>query len=105
MIVWVLRRMHPNRGEEKRRKFRTTRLKRLKKVGAARRIESSNDSLGAQEDASKQGRSIRDIDADAEMFMDATTGEKDEQSTKLDDSIAGEAVTTAGVEDSVVPIC
>ncbi|GJV84626.1 putative ribonuclease H-like domain-containing protein, partial [Tanacetum coccineum] len=38
---------------EKRRKFRTTGLKRLKKVGAARRIESSNDSLGAQEDASK----------------------------------------------------
>ncbi|GJT80732.1 ribonuclease H-like domain-containing protein, partial [Tanacetum coccineum] len=32
---------------EKRGKFRTTWLKRLKKVGAARRIESSNDSLGA----------------------------------------------------------
>ncbi|GJW50188.1 hypothetical protein Tco_0091539 [Tanacetum coccineum] len=41
---------------EKRRKFRTTGLKRLKKVGTARRIESSNDSLSAQEDASKQGR-------------------------------------------------
>ncbi|GJY40451.1 hypothetical protein Tco_0427721 [Tanacetum coccineum] len=114
---------------EKRRKFRTTGLKRLKKVGAARRIESSNDSLGAQEDASKQGRRIEDIDADAEvtlvnetqerqdedlmfdtgvldgdeMFVDATTGEKDEQSTKLDDSTAGEAVTTAGVEDSALP--
>ncbi|GKA85540.1 hypothetical protein Tco_0807194 [Tanacetum coccineum] len=114
---------------EKRRKFRTTGLKRLKKVGAARRIESSNDSLGAQEDASKQGRRIEDIDADAEvtlvnetqerqdedlmfdtgvldgdeMFVDATTGEKDEQSTKIDDSTAGEAVTTAGVEDSVAP--
>ncbi|GJU83904.1 hypothetical protein Tco_1291450 [Tanacetum coccineum] len=115
---------------EKRRKFRTTGLKRLKKVGAARRIESSNDSLGAQEDASKQGRRIEDIDADAEvtlvnktqerqdedlmfdtgvldddeMFMDATTGEKDEQSTKLNDSTAGEAVTTAGAEDSALPI-
>ncbi|GJY77218.1 hypothetical protein Tco_0482334 [Tanacetum coccineum] len=114
---------------EKRRKFRTTGLKRLKKVGAARRIESSNDSLGAQEDASKQGRRIEDIDADAEvtlvnetqerqdedlmfdtgvldgdeMFVDATTGEKDEQSTKIDDSTAGEAVTTAGVEDSAAP--
>ncbi|GJW31848.1 hypothetical protein Tco_0051880 [Tanacetum coccineum] len=111
---------------EKRRKFRTTGLKRLKKVGAARRIESSNDSLGAQEDASKQGRRIKDIDADAEvtlvnetqerqdedlmfdtgvldgdeMFVDATTGEKDEQITKIDDSTAGEAVTTAGVDDS-----
>ncbi|GJW78334.1 hypothetical protein Tco_0140016 [Tanacetum coccineum] len=114
---------------EKRRKFKTTGLKRLKKVGAARRIESSNDSLGAQEDASKQGRRIEDIDADAEvtlvnetqerqdedlmfdtgvldgdeMFVDATTGEKDEQSTKIDDSTAGEAVTTAGVEDSAAP--
>ncbi|GJY92299.1 hypothetical protein Tco_0508081 [Tanacetum coccineum] len=29
--------------------------------------------------------------------------EKNEQSTKLDDSTAGEAVTTAGVEDSVAP--
>ncbi|GJU36366.1 hypothetical protein Tco_1184720, partial [Tanacetum coccineum] len=97
---------------EKRRKFRTTWLKRLKKVGAARRIESSNDSLGTQEDASKQGRRIKDIDADAgvtlvnetqerqdedlmfdtrvldgdEIFVDAITGEKDEQSTKIDDS-------------------
>ncbi|GJW45936.1 hypothetical protein Tco_0077582 [Tanacetum coccineum] len=49
---------------EKRRKFKTIGLKRLKKVGASRRIESSNDSLGAQEDASKQGRRIEDIDAD-----------------------------------------
>ncbi|GKE41249.1 hypothetical protein Tco_1464654 [Tanacetum coccineum] len=110
---------------EKRRKFRTTRLKRLKKVGTARRIESSNASSGAQEDASKQGRRIKDIDADAEVtlvnetqerqdedlmfdtgvldddevFVDVTTVEKEEQSTKT-----GEAVTTAGVEDSVVPI-
>ncbi|GKF81739.1 hypothetical protein Tco_0240341, partial [Tanacetum coccineum] len=107
---------------EKRRKFRTTRLKRLKKVGTARRIESSNDSLGTQEDASKQGRSIRDIDADTdvtlvnetqerqdedlmfdtgvldgdEMFVDATTGDKDEQSIKIDD-------TTTGVEGSAAP--
>ncbi|GKC36785.1 hypothetical protein Tco_1049169 [Tanacetum coccineum] len=113
---------------EKRRKFRTIGLKRLKKVGAARRIESSNDSLGAQVDASKQGRRIENIDADAEvtlvnetqegqdedlmfdtgvldgdeMFVDATTGEKDEQSTKIDDSTTGEAVTTAGVEDSTI---
>ncbi|GKE64432.1 hypothetical protein Tco_1518593, partial [Tanacetum coccineum] len=111
---------------EKRRKFRTTGLKRLKKIGAARRIESLNDSLGAQEDASKQGMRIKDIDADAkvtlvnktqekldedlmfntrvldgdEMFVDATTGEKYEQSTKIDDSTAGEAVTTAGVDDN-----
>ncbi|GJZ81272.1 hypothetical protein Tco_0646266 [Tanacetum coccineum] len=69
------------------RKFKTTRLKRLKKVSATRRIESSNDSLGAQEDAFKQGRRTEDIDADAEK-----------SSTKT-----GEAVTAAGVEDSAAP--
>ncbi|GJR00383.1 hypothetical protein Tco_0523367 [Tanacetum coccineum] len=87
-------------------------------------------SLKKREDASKQGRRIKNIDADAEvtlvnetqerqdedlmfdtgvldddeMFMDATTGEKDEQSTKIDDSTTGEAITTAGVEDSALPI-
>ncbi|GJZ18126.1 putative ribonuclease H-like domain-containing protein [Tanacetum coccineum] len=106
-----------------RRKFRTIRLKRLKKVGTARRIESSNDSLGAQEDASKKGSRIENIDADAEVtlvnetqerqdedlmldtrvlddevFVNVTTIEKEEQSTKT-----GEAVTTVGVEDSNAP--
>ncbi|GJR60117.1 uncharacterized mitochondrial protein-like protein [Tanacetum coccineum] len=50
---------------ENRRKLRTSRLKRLRKVGSSSRVESSNDaSLGAQEDASKQGRKIEDLDAD-----------------------------------------
>ncbi|GKD56190.1 hypothetical protein Tco_1289577 [Tanacetum coccineum] len=92
----------------------------------SRRFESSEDqeSLGDHKDASKQGRSIEDIDADAEVtlvnetqerqdddlmfdtgvldddevFVDVTTIEKQDQSTKT-----GEAVTTAGVEDSVAP--
>ncbi|GJT99777.1 hypothetical protein Tco_1110116 [Tanacetum coccineum] len=67
---------------EKRRKFKTTGLKRLKKFGAARKIESSNDNLD-----------------DDEVFVDVTTIEKEEQSIKT-----GEAVTTAGVEDSAAPI-
>ncbi|GJZ31503.1 hypothetical protein Tco_0576550, partial [Tanacetum coccineum] len=37
------------------------------------------------------------------MPVEAKVDEKDEQSTKLDDSTAGEAVTTAGVEDSAAP--
>ncbi|GKB88036.1 hypothetical protein Tco_0960308 [Tanacetum coccineum] len=83
-------------------------------------------SLGALEDASKQGRSIADIDVDVEvtlvdesqerqddelmfdtrvldtdeMPVEAKVDEKDEQSTKLDDSTAGETVTTASVEDT-----
>ncbi|GKG45406.1 hypothetical protein Tco_0495484, partial [Tanacetum coccineum] len=54
---------------EKRRKSRTPRFKRLRKVGSASRVESSNDSsLGAQEDASKQGRKIADLDVTSENF-------------------------------------
>ncbi|GKC87800.1 hypothetical protein Tco_1148449, partial [Tanacetum coccineum] len=82
---------------EMKKKLRTTGLKRLKKVGMSRRVESSEDqeSLGDHEDTSKQGRSIEDIDADVELKL----MKKNEQSTKLDDSTAGEAVTTAGIED------
>ncbi|GJU18309.1 hypothetical protein Tco_1146275 [Tanacetum coccineum] len=55
---------------EKRRKSRTSGLRRLRKVGFSSRVESSNDaSLGAQEDASKQGRKIEDLDADVEVTL------------------------------------
>ncbi|GJY97404.1 hypothetical protein Tco_0514314 [Tanacetum coccineum] len=97
----------------------------------SRRVKSSEDqeSLGAPEDASKQGRSIANLDKDDdvtlvdetqerqddelmfdtrvldanEMHVEAKVDEKDEQSTKLDDSNTGEAVTTASVEDSAAP--
>ncbi|GKC79944.1 hypothetical protein Tco_1130718 [Tanacetum coccineum] len=69
---------------EKRRKFRTTRLKRLKKVSVARRIESSNDSLGAQEDASKQGKRIEDIDADDEVTLLNETQERQDEDLMFD---------------------
>ncbi|GKB40370.1 uncharacterized mitochondrial protein-like protein, partial [Tanacetum coccineum] len=54
---------------EKKKKSRTTGLKRLKKAGMSIRVEYSEDqkSLGDHEDASKQGRSIEDIDADVEV--------------------------------------
>ncbi|GJT15343.1 hypothetical protein Tco_0874049 [Tanacetum coccineum] len=77
--------------------------------------------FGDQEDASKQGRSIEDIDADAEVtlvneqqnedlmfdigvldddevFMDVDSSEKNEQSTKIDDSTVGE-VTAAKIDE------
>ncbi|GJW69392.1 putative ribonuclease H-like domain-containing protein [Tanacetum coccineum] len=116
---------------ERKKMSRPIGLKRLKKVGMSRRVESSEDqeSLCAPEDASKQGRSIADIDADVEvtlvdetqerqddelmfdtkvldtdeMHVEAKVDEKDEQRTKLDDSTAGEAVTTTSVEDSAAP--
>ncbi|GJS51860.1 hypothetical protein Tco_0625222 [Tanacetum coccineum] len=60
---------------ERKKKSRTTGLKRLRKVGESTRVESfeDKDSLGAQEDASKQGR-IKIVDEtqgrldDAQMF-------------------------------------
>ncbi|GKB32915.1 hypothetical protein Tco_0872316, partial [Tanacetum coccineum] len=90
---------------ERRKMSRPTGLKRLRKVGMSRRVESSEDqeSLGAPEDASKQGRSIEDIDADVDddvMHVEAKVDGKDEQSKKPDDSTAGEAVTTASIDDS-----
>ncbi|GJZ52667.1 retrovirus-related pol polyprotein from transposon TNT 1-94, partial [Tanacetum coccineum] len=106
---------------ERRKMSRPTGLKRLRKISMSRRVESSEDqeSLGAPEDASKQGRSIEDIDTDVdvtlvdetqerqdddlmfdtgvleddEMPVEAKVVGKGEQSTKPDDSTAGEAVT------------
>ncbi|GKF34433.1 hypothetical protein Tco_0107633, partial [Tanacetum coccineum] len=109
---------------ERRKMSRPTGLKRLVKVGT-----KDQESLSALEDASKQRRSIEDIDADVdvtlvdetqerqdddlmfntrvleedEMPVESKVDGKGEQSTKPDDSTAGEAVTTASVEGSAVP--
>ncbi|GKC52341.1 ribonuclease H-like domain-containing protein [Tanacetum coccineum] len=58
---------------------KTAQAKRLL-VGSARRVNSSNEaSLGDQEDASKPGRKITDIDADAEVtLIDKTQGRNNE---------------------------
>ncbi|GKE10517.1 hypothetical protein Tco_1414068 [Tanacetum coccineum] len=65
---------------ERRNKLRTPGLKRLRKVGSARKVESSDEaSLDDQEDASKQGRKIADIDADVEVtLIDDTQGRNDD---------------------------
>ncbi|GKB26920.1 hypothetical protein Tco_0866321 [Tanacetum coccineum] len=65
---------------EKKRRSRTYTPRRLYKVSLSRRIESSDDvSLGAQEDASKQGRKIADLDAYTEVtLIDETQGRNDE---------------------------
>ncbi|GJS10707.1 hypothetical protein Tco_0367503 [Tanacetum coccineum] len=62
---------------ERKKKSRTTRFKRLRKVGESRRVESSEgkDSLGDHKDASKQGKSIEDIDKDTDVsLVDDTQG-------------------------------
>ncbi|GJU47446.1 hypothetical protein Tco_1204712 [Tanacetum coccineum] len=67
---------------EKKKKSRTTGLQRLRKVGISRRVESSEDkdSLGDHEDASKQGRRIKDIDKDDDVsLVDDTQGRSDNE--------------------------
>ncbi|GJW92050.1 hypothetical protein Tco_0169603 [Tanacetum coccineum] len=49
----------------------------------------------------KKGMSIEDIDADVDL-VEAKVDGKNEQSTKPDDSTAGEAITIANVEGSAV---
>ncbi|GKB33067.1 hypothetical protein Tco_0872468 [Tanacetum coccineum] len=65
---------------EKKNKLRTPKLKRLYKVGLSRRVESSDESsLGDQEDTSKEGRKIDDINADAGItLVDETHGRHDD---------------------------
>ncbi|GJX61529.1 putative ribonuclease H-like domain-containing protein [Tanacetum coccineum] len=55
---------------EKKRGSRTHKLKRLYMVGRSARVVSSEEaSLGDQEDASKQGRKIDDINADEDITL------------------------------------
>ncbi|GJU55032.1 hypothetical protein Tco_1228746 [Tanacetum coccineum] len=56
---------------EKKQRSRTHKLKRLYKVGLSAKVISSDDEgLGDQEDASKQGRKIQDIDADEDITLE-----------------------------------
>ncbi|GJX60879.1 hypothetical protein Tco_0292269 [Tanacetum coccineum] len=76
---------------EKKRKLRTPGFKRLKKVSSTSRVESSNDvSLGAQEDASKQGRKIEDLDADAEVTLVNETQEMNDDNLMFDTGVLKE---------------
>ncbi|GJR62230.1 putative ribonuclease H-like domain-containing protein [Tanacetum coccineum] len=110
---------------EKKAGLRTHKFKRLYKVGVTRRVASSDDEgLGAQEDASKQGRSrIEAIDRDAEVTLVDETQEMNDDNLMFDTDVleeqekdvaekevstadpvttAGEVVTTANVEVTTV---
>ncbi|GKE24259.1 hypothetical protein Tco_1435771, partial [Tanacetum coccineum] len=83
---------------EKRRQSRTTRLKRFKKLDA--KVTLVNETQEQQNEDLMFDTRVLDDD---KVFVDVITSEKDEQSTKLDDSTASEAVTTASVEDNAAP--
>ncbi|GKA70991.1 hypothetical protein Tco_0777130 [Tanacetum coccineum] len=89
---------------EKKGGSRTHKLKRLYKVGRSARVVSSDEaSLGDQEDASKHGRKIDDIDVDAEItLVDETQGRHDDDLMFDMSDLAGEEVFVAeqGVPDS-----
>ncbi|GJR10395.1 ribonuclease H-like domain-containing protein [Tanacetum coccineum] len=89
---------------EKKGGSRTHKLKRLYKVGRSARIVSSDEaSLGDQEDASKQGRKIDDIDKDVEItLVDETQGRYDDDIMFDVSDLAGKElfVTKQGVPDS-----
>ncbi|GKB05682.1 hypothetical protein Tco_0833877, partial [Tanacetum coccineum] len=57
---------------EKKQRPRTYKLKRLYKVGLSAKVVSSEDKGLGEEDASKQGRKIHDIDADEDITLDST---------------------------------
>ncbi|GJR19189.1 hypothetical protein Tco_0967716 [Tanacetum coccineum] len=94
---------------------RTARLKRLRKVGrSAQVVFSKDEGLGAHEDASKQGRKIADLDADAEVtLVDEAqernddnlmfdTGVFDEQEVKVEKVVSTTKVTTASTTTTTV---
>ncbi|GJW30699.1 hypothetical protein Tco_0047574 [Tanacetum coccineum] len=79
---------------EKKIGLRTHKFKRLYKVGVTRRVGYSDDeSLGAQEDTFNQGRSIKDIDKDVEVFLvDETQGRSDDAEMFDTDALIGNEV-------------
>ncbi|GJR83466.1 putative ribonuclease H-like domain-containing protein [Tanacetum coccineum] len=103
---------------EKKQRSKTHTLKRLYKVGLSARVVSSEDEGLGEEDASKQGRKIHDIDADKDITLENVHDEDMFDTSVLNDeevfaghdmaekevSIAdpvttvGEVVTTANVE-------
>ncbi|GJZ57892.1 hypothetical protein Tco_0613386 [Tanacetum coccineum] len=70
-----------------------------RRVGLSARVISSEDEGLGEEDASKQGRKIHDIDADEDITLENDMAEK-EVSTTDPVPTAGEVVTTANVEVS-----
>ncbi|GJR10903.1 hypothetical protein Tco_0793555 [Tanacetum coccineum] len=71
---------------KKKKGSRTHRLRRLFKVGRSAQVVSSEDEgLGAQEDASKQGRKITDLDADVEVVSTAKVTTASATTTTVDE--------------------
>nr|GEY02518.1 hypothetical protein [Tanacetum cinerariifolium] len=94
---------------QEQKKSRSRGLRRLKKIGSGRRVKSpmEKDGLGAQEDASKHGRMIEEIDQNAEIALDDETQGRtnDDEMLGVNDLDGEEVVmeTTTSVKDSAAP--
>ncbi|GKC72120.1 hypothetical protein Tco_1118003 [Tanacetum coccineum] len=85
---------------EKKGGSRTHKLKRLYRVGRSTRIVSSDEaSLGNQEDASKHGRKIHDIDADEDIILENV---HDAEMFDVNDLDGDEVVVESEVTDKAV---
>ncbi|GJU79035.1 hypothetical protein Tco_1276105, partial [Tanacetum coccineum] len=86
---------------EKKRRSRIYKSKRLYKVDSSRRIESSEESLGAQEDAFNQGRKIAAIDQDTEVKLVNEIEERNDEEMlfDVDDDLKGEEVVIEEVAE------
>ncbi|GKA11237.1 hypothetical protein Tco_0690670 [Tanacetum coccineum] len=86
---------------EKKKNSRSHGLRRLYKVGRSRRVEPFKESLGDQEDASKQGRKIDEIDQDVENMAEKVVDMAKKDVSTIDPvTTVDEVVTTANVEVS-----
>nr|GEU52687.1 reverse transcriptase domain-containing protein [Tanacetum cinerariifolium] len=92
---------------QEQRKSRSGGLGRFKKFGSGRRLKSplEKDSLGAHEDASKQGRMIEEIDQNAEIALDdGAQGRKNDDEMFGDDDLAREEVVMDSVAEPVTNV-
>ncbi|GJQ93910.1 hypothetical protein Tco_0005049, partial [Tanacetum coccineum] len=86
---------------EQKKRSRTHGLKRLRKVGATARVESSGDKASLGEDASKQGK-INAIDADDDITL-VSVQNVDEEMFDVD-ALNGEEVFVAEQNENVVEV-
>nr|GEU98757.1 hypothetical protein [Tanacetum cinerariifolium] len=91
---------------KKRNKLKVLKLRRLKKVGSAQRIDTSDDTM--MDDVSNQGRMIVDMDVDADVVLeeandvagDIVKYEEEIEPAKLQEVV--DVVTTAKIITKVV---
>ncbi|GJT68641.1 retrotransposon protein, putative, ty1-copia subclass [Tanacetum coccineum] len=89
---------------KKKQMSRTHGLRRLYKAGLSARVISSEDEGLGEEDASKQGRKIHDIDADKDITLDSTHFDTDPDMFGVHDLDGDEVFVTEEPMDNAATI-